>query len=115
VTAPPVLTVISPDTRAVIDRTRLLSDRIVGMGFTVEGSSWRGAWPDGHDHVADSMAILWVEVSDCPRCMEHEFPGWHVVHPPGGAWSGSDGTRIMFGRSRTQFMVRLSVASLAAR
>lgn len=109
------LAAVTRETTATITRLRCLSGRVNGMGFTVEGSSWRGAWPDGHDHVAGSMGILWLEVADCPRCMEHEFPGWHVVHPPGGTWTGTDGTHVVFGRSRTQFVCRAAVASQAAR
>ena len=44
-----------------------------GMGFTADGSSWRGEWRDGHGHVADSMGLLWLDIADCPQCTEHEL------------------------------------------
>ena len=90
---------------------RSLSDRFRGMGFTADGSSWRGDWGDGHGHVAESMGILWLDVADCPQCIEHEYPGWQVAYLAGEGYTATDGERVIYGRSRTALICRLALAT----
>jgi hypothetical protein len=111
-TAVPALAIVSDTTLAAhrMARLRGIGARFHGMGFTIRGSAWRGAWTDDdHGHEAPGMGILWVTILGCPQCLEHEWPGWRITRD--GDWEAADGQRVITCATRSALVCRLATAA----
>jgi hypothetical protein len=86
-----------------------LSQRFVGMRFTHTDGTWYGKRGSCF-HEAEDAGTLHVKINDCPHCLEHEWPGWSIRRTEDG-YEGTDGERVVCGRSRTQFVCRLAATT----